>query len=312
MLKDLPKEIIASANKCGLNTGQMLDAKTPKLFVEANKIIAVKEAPGLEVRSKETKKGVDINLLVKKRAKIKVPLHLCFGLTKEKGEQIINAKFTIEDGAEISIIAHCSFFKAKKVSHRMNAQIKIGKNAKLTYEEHHYHGQYAGALVLANFEVENKGVFETSFTLARGTVGKLTINTNIFGYKNSLTNLVTKVFGRTKKDDTKVYHHLNLKGEDAKGLTKMRAVAGGGSHVFMEGLTLASARGARGHIDCQEIVVGRNSWAKAAPIVEVTNDEARVTHEASVGKVDQFQLEALMAKGLSEEEALDMIIKGLF
>ncbi len=45
-----------------------------------------------------------------------------------------------------------------------------------------------------------------------------------------------------------------------------------------------------GHVDCQEIVSGADSVAKAVPIVEVSNDQARVTHEASVGKINQKEL----------------------
>ena len=39
--------------------------------------------------------------------------------------------------------------------------------------------------------------------------------------------------------------------------------------------------------------------------------KAHVTHEAAIGSVDSKQLQTLMARGLSEDEAVDLIIQGL-
>jgi len=46
-------------------------------------------------------------------------------------------------------------------------------------------------------------------------------------------------------------------------------------------------------------------------VVEVRNPKAHVTHEAAIGSVDSKQLQTLMSRGLSEEEAVDLIIEGL-
>ncbi len=47
------------------------------------------------------------------------------------------------------------------------------------------------------------------------------------------------------------------------------------------------------------------------PIVEVSNAQAHVTHEAAIGSVDNKQLETLLTRGLSEDQAVDLIIQGL-
>jgi hypothetical protein len=73
---------------------------------------------------------------------------------------------------------------------------------------------------------------------------------------------------------------------------------------------VASAPLARGHVDCKEIVQGE-AIANAIPIVEVRHPKAHVTHEAAIGSVDSKQLETLMSRGLSEDEATDLVIEGL-
>ena len=72
----------------------------------------------------------------------------------------------------------------------------------------------------------------------------------------------------------------------------------------------ASAAYARGHVDCKEIIQDQGV-ATAVPIVDVRHPKAHVTHEAAIGSVDNKQLETLMSRGLSEDDAVETIINGL-
>jgi hypothetical protein len=69
--------------------------------------------------------------------------------------------------------------------------------------------------------------------------------------------------------------------------------------------------GARGHVDCVELVNGTGAVARAIPIVSATDGSAKVTHEAAIGSIDKKQVETLMARGLDESEAVDVIVKGI-
>jgi Fe-S cluster assembly scaffold protein SufB len=41
------------------------------------------------------------------------------------------------------------------------------------------------------------------------------------------------------------------------------------------------------------------------------DDRAKLTHEAAIGSVDKKQIETLMARGLMEDEAVDVVVKGM-
>jgi Fe-S cluster assembly scaffold protein SufB len=43
----------------------------------------------------------------------------------------------------------------------------------------------------------------------------------------------------------------------------------------------------------------------------VRDDQAQVTHEAAIGTVNRKELESLLARGLDEDEAVDLIIRGM-
>jgi hypothetical protein len=75
-------------------------------------------------------------------------------------------------------------------------------------------------------------------------------------------------------------------------------------------VTVGKAQGARGHVDCLEIITDQ-AIAEAIPIVRVTHPLAKITHEAAIGTIDQKQLETLMAHGLTPEQAVEMVVAGL-
>ncbi|MDX9710883.1 MAG: SufD family Fe-S cluster assembly protein, partial [Trichloromonas sp.] len=59
------------------------------------------------------------------------------------------------------------------------------------------------------------------------------------------------------------------------------------------------------------IIKGDSVEVGTMPELYVKNEKAELTHEASIGRVNVKQMETLMSKGLSEEEATDMIVKGM-
>ena len=159
--------------------------------------------------------------------------------------------------------------------------------------------------------IDKSGYFKSNFVLSKGTVGKVKIEVETHLAENAKTEIETKVFGKNKFDSVEIIDRAYLTGKNSKSLIKMRAAAKNGGKVLMQGETFASAPGAVGHVDCQEIVVGKGSIARAVPIVEVDNDQARVTHEASVGKINQKELETLMTRGLDEDQATELIIEAI-
>jgi len=309
----LPYEILESARLVGFDVNTMLRKNTPKFFLNYNKIIDIQEIEGLILAGKELENGVIADFIVTEGKKVKIPVHLCFGVAKEEGLQRIIPRFIIEDRGEVLVLAHCSFPNAQNLTHRMEAEIILGKDAIFLYEERHYHGEIGGARVFPKFRVyvgENS-YFQTIFSLVQGKVGILSIDVEIYGQANSKIEVISKAYGRSSNDRVKIRDAVFLEGENARGLVKLRAAASKGGDVVMMGITEANAPYTHGHVDCKEIVQGEGSTARAVPIVRVGDENARVTHEASVGRVNQKELDTLMARGLTEEEAVDMIVQGM-
>jgi len=87
--------------------------------------------------------------------------------------------------------------------------------------------------------------------------------------------------------------------------------AGRGSNAY-RGLikVLPSADHARNYTQCDSLLMGAECAAHTFPYIEVRNPTAQVEHEASTGKIGEDQLFYLKSRGLSGEDALNMIVNG--
>ncbi len=285
---------------------------TAKLVIHENRVLANDGIKGLKIATEETASGVRVNFIVEKGTKIARPVHLCFGLLPKEGLQEIIMKVDAQDNSEVSVIAHCIFPNAVKVIHKMDADINIGANAKFDYKETHYHGQDGGIEVIpkAKVRVGKGGVWQSTFALSQGLVGKLDYDFEVFCQEKAVAELVVKAYGRGS-DDIKILEKIHLDGRGARGLAKSRLVLSDKAKAEVRGETYGNAAYARGHVDCMELVNGTEAKALAIPIVSVTNDKAKVTHEAAIGSIDRKQVETLMARGLDENEAVDVIVRGI-
>ncbi|MCK2156459.1 MULTISPECIES: Fe-S cluster assembly protein SufB [Exiguobacterium] len=140
---------------------------------------------------------------------------------------------------------------------------------------------------------------------------------------------------------TMKYPAVILKGEGSRGMTLSIAIAGKGQHqdagakmihlapntsstivsksiskhggkVTYRGIVHfgRKATGARSNIECDTLIMDNQSTSDTIPYNEILNDNISLEHEAKVSKVSEEQLFYLMSRGISQEEATEMIVMG--
>jgi hypothetical protein len=288
--------------------------RTPRVasaVISGNRVLAVNQVEGVTIDAQELEHGIRARITVEPGTKVDYPVHLCFGMIPSEGLQEIISEFEIGEGAEVGFLAHCTFPNAVDLKHVMDARIHVGPGATMRYSEGHYHGTQGGIEVLPTTyaQVDDEGRLESEFSLVHGRVGRLEIQFEVDVAAAGVVELVAKAYG-SADDEIKVSEVVRLNGEGARGLTRTRAAVR--DRATSEVCTTAegNAPGAVGHMDCTEIVRGE-AVARNVPIVVVRDDRARVTHEAAIGSVSRRELETLMARGLDEEDAVDIIIRGM-
>ncbi len=309
-MKEL-EPLLSTLARSGAERSPFSDRQVAHLAVAGHRILSANLVEGLDVDTEETADGIRARVVVREKVRIVHPVHLCFGILQPRGVQRIIMDVRLESGASAHFLAHCLFPEAQQVRHLMEASVEIGEGAELRYSEAHFHGPYGGIEVVprASVVVMARGRYLADFALTTGRVGRLAIDYRVEAGTGAVVELMARVHGRGS-DSIRIKEAVILAGPDSRGLIKTRVALQDDATAVVTGITEGKAEGARGHVDCLELVQDR-AVARAVPIVNVTHPLAKVTHEAAIGSVDQRQLETLMAHGLSAEEAIDVIVRGI-
>lgn len=91
-----------------------------------------------------------------------------------------------------------------------------------------------------------------------------------------------------------------------------KSIAQHGGRASYRGLVKVpkGIKGAKSHVICDALLMDKKSRSDTYPTMDIKASDARISHEASVGKIGEEQLFYLMSRGLSEQEAMSMIVAG--
>ncbi len=122
-------------------------------------------------------------------------------------------------------------------------------------------------------------------------------------YSVALTN------GQMQADTGTKMIHI---GKNTKSTVVSKGIAADTSHNSYRGLIKIGpkATGARNYTQCDSMLVGARCSANTFPYIEVGNATSQVEHEASTSKLNEDQLFYFMTRGISQENAVNMIVNG--
>ncbi|MFP4416173.1 MAG: SufB/SufD family protein [Chitinispirillaceae bacterium] len=302
-----PNELIASTD---IDPKSLLQQDVAHVLIHGSSIVGLHAVPGLHVDARERHDGVETRIRVDNGAVIAKTVQFCFGVLPQKGTQHIIMDLDIGEEASLSVRSHCVFPHAVDVKHIMDARVRIGAGARYSYEEHHVHSPQGGITVIprAKIQLDRRARFSSEFVLLRGRVGRIDLDYEAVCEPESTLEMNARI--NATADDRVYIREAALLHEAATGVLTSKIAVRDRSRAEIINQLIADGPGARGHVDCKEIIQDK-AVARAEPIVEVRDPHAHVTHEAAIGSVDDKQLETLMARGLTEDDAVDIIIGGL-
>ncbi len=132
----------------------------------------------------------------------------------------------------------------------------------------------------------------------------------LMGKKARSNHLAVSLAGEGQELDTgaKVIH----KAAETKANIVAKSIARNGGKTVFRGWAKVEkgARGAQVAINCENLLVGKNSAAKTYPAMEIEEEETQAYHEAKTGKIAEEVLFYLMSRGLTEKQAMGLVING--
>ncbi len=257
-----------------------------------------KEQSGLEIHIKSGTKGETV--------------HIPVAISATGLKEAVYNDFYVGDGADVTIIAGCGIYNCgpNDSVHDGVHRFYVGKNAKIRYIEKHYgFGPGKGGKILnpttevflekgaeAKLEMEQiKGVDST----IRKTVAKLAEDAKIVVQERLMTH------GRQTAESI---YEVELNGKNAVADVVSRAVAQDLSNQTFKA-TLVGNSICRGHSECDAIIMDE-ARVHAIPALDARTCDAKLIHEAAIGKIADEQLIKLMTLGLTRKEAESKIING--
>ncbi len=101
-------------------------------------------------------------------------------------------------------------------------------------------------------------------------------------------------------------------GRNTRSTIVSKGISAGRSDNTYRGLVriMPKAAGARNHTQCDSLLIGDRCGAHTVPYIESRNPTARVEHEATTSKIADDQLFYCRQRGLSEEDAVNLIVNG--
>ena len=101
-------------------------------------------------------------------------------------------------------------------------------------------------------------------------------------------------------------------GKNTRSTIVSKGISADKSHNSYRGLVKIAPRaaGARNYTQCDSMLIGNRCSANTFPYIEVGNASSQVEHEASTSKINEDQLFYFKARGISQEDAVNMIVNG--
>ena len=248
---------------------------------------------------------------VPKGVKLDFPLQSYFRLNSPESGQFEHTLIIVEDEASLHFIEGCSAPKYNKVNlHAGCVELYVGKNAYLRYStienwsKNMLNLNTKKAIVAENAEID-------WVTGSFGSKISMLYPMSILNGKNAKTEYTGISFaGEGQNLDTgfKAIHNApnTVSVVNAKSISK-----NGGKCTYRSLIRInENAKNSKCSVSCESLMLDDKSISDTIPVNEVKTDEVEFSHEAKIGKISDKTIFYLMSRGLSEEDAKKMIVRG--
>lgn len=248
---------------------------------------------------------------VPKGVKVENPLQSYFRLNSPGAGQFEHTLIIVEEGAELHFIEGCSAPKYDVTNlHAGCVELFVKKDATLRYST-----------------IENWSKNMLNLNTKRCTVdenGKIVWVSGSFGSKVSMlypmsilkgkgascefTGVSFASTGQTLDTGSKVIHAA----ENTTSNINSKSISKNGGTAIYRGVVkiTKNAKNSRSNVSCESLMLDNISKSDTVPVIQIQNPMCDVGHEAKIGKISDEAIFYLMSRGIDENEAKAMIVRG--
>ncbi|MEW6066704.1 MAG: SufD family Fe-S cluster assembly protein [Nitrospirota bacterium] len=244
--------------------------------------------------------------------KPKYPVQTCLLVAENYISQNVHNIIIVEEGAELQVITGCTLAKKEAEGiHLGVSEFYVKKGGKLVFTMIHNWADNFHVRPRTGVVIEEDGSFISNYVLLKpvksiqafpsaylkGDRASAKFNTIVYGLKDSYIDLGSRII---------------LEGKDTRGESLARTIAADESVIYSRGDLVARTSGyCLAHLDCRGILFSNKAKIFAIPqLISEGALKAELSHEASIGPIAEEQVEYLMSRGISRENAVSAITSG--
>ena len=248
---------------------------------------------------------------VPKGVKVDIPLQSYFRLNSPESGQFEHTLIIVDEGASLHFIEGCSAPKYNKVNlHAGCVELYVKKNAYLRYSTIENWSKNMLNLNTKKAIVEEGGQIDWvtgSFGSKISMLYPLSV-LNGKGAKTEYTGISFAGHGQDLDTGFKVIHNA----ENTSSVINSKSISKNGGKATYRSLVKIrpNAKNSKCSVSCESLMLDDISISDTIPVNDIETDEVEFSHEAKIGKISDKTIFYLMSRGISEEDAKAMIVRG--
>lgn len=243
-------------------------------------------------------------------ARVEQPIYTCLLITEELEAQLVHNIVVVDEGAEANLVSGCG------VSHGVTGALHVGvsefyvkKGATLRYAMIHSWAPGVHVRPRTGVVVEEDGSY-VNYYLIHGPVASVQSYPVVELQRGARLYSASIIVA----EGDAVYDIgalARLRGQGASAELVSRVLARGSARVYARSRIEAHAPDTRGHIECLGLPLSGDAVIESIPELHSSVEGAELTHEAAIGRIAEEELEYLMSRGFTEDEARGLLLRGL-
>ena len=250
-------------------------------------------------------------IYVPKGVQCDIPVQTYFRINGENAGQFERSLIIVDEGASIQYIEGCTAPNYTTNSlHAATVEIIVKRDASFRYTTIQNWSDNVYNLVTERGTVEENGMLEwiDGNLGAKTTMKYPSVYLDGEGARGTMLSIAFANKGQHQDTGAKMIHNA----PHTSSSIVSKSIAKGGGKVDYRGQVTFNKESKKSvsHIECDTIIMDDISRSDTIPFNEIHNSQVALEHEAKVSKISEEQLYYLMSRGLSEQEATEMIVMG--
>jgi Fe-S cluster assembly protein SufB len=250
-------------------------------------------------------------IYVPKGVHVDIPLQAYFRINTENMGQFERTLIVVDEGAYVHYVEGCTApIYSSDSLHSAVVEIVVKKNARCRYTTIQNWSNNVYNLVTKRAKAEEGATMEW----VDGNLGsKVTMKyPSVFLMGEHAKGEVLSVAFAGKGQHQDAGAKMEHMAPHTSSSIVSKSIARGGGRTSYRGLVQVAKRAnhSSSNVKCDALLVDNESRSDTYPYVDIRVDDVSMGHEATVSKVSEDQLFYLMQRGLTEDEAMAMVVRG--